>query len=323
MTRYFSLWCILAIISTNAQGISKEKKEFDAIYDSVSNRNKWGPSDELGTLNYISTTEILNALKIPTEGIKVSLAFNLEKEPSTINPHPFEHQLFLSRPSKTYRWNSDYFGVNYHGLAHSHMDALSHLSHNGKFYNDFPEETINKTQGATKLGIENISNGIMGRGVLIDVPSIRGIEFVPAGTPIYTADILAFEKKHNIQLKKGDILFIRTGRQAEVKAKDLWPFSEKKAGLHYTVVTLLHQRKIALMGADGTNEFHPSPIKEEQSPIHKITITAMGMPLLDNLNLEELYQTASKLNRWTFLITINPLRVKGGTGSPVNPIAVF
>ena len=109
----------------------------------------------------------------------------------------------------------------------------------------------------------------------------------------------------------------------EKRIKGDWNFPNKRTGIHYNIIPLLSEREIAVLGSDGTNDSNPPLIKEEGSPIHMLTLVAMGMPLLDNLNLDELSKKAQELNKWEFLISFQPLRFEGGTGSPLNAMAIF
>ena len=178
-------------------------------------------------------------------------------------------------------------------------------------------------QGFEELGIEAFNEGIISKGVLIDIPLLYNKDYIEAGTKISIQDIIRFEKKFNVKIEKGDVVLVRTGRWSEKKTKGDWDSSKTSAGLNYNVAILLNERKVAVLGSDGTNDVQPSGIPEEGSPVHKLTLVAMGMPLLDNLNLEKLSKMAQKQKRWEFMISILPLRFKGGTGSPVNAIALF
>jgi len=302
------------------QVFSKEKLEFDEIYSKVNNKNKWGSGDRLGTINYITNEKVLSALKIPIEGVSVSLGFNMVDDSTRINNSSYDRfsnfsykQIFAEHNG--YNWIIDNYEIAYHGFTHSHIDGINHLSKNGEMYNGITDPNI--------LGVDNYKNGIISKGVLIDVPLLHNKEYVEAGYKVTLKDILDFEKKYDIKIEKGDVLLIRTGRWIEKQKKGDWDFPKKAAGIHYNIIPLLSEREIAVLGSDGTNDSHPPLIKEEGSPIHMLTIVAMGMPLLDNLNLEELSKKAIEANKWEFLISLQPLRFEGGTGSPLNALAIF
>tara|TARA_B100001027_G_scaffold75681_1_gene51648 strand:- start:8901 stop:9884 length:984 start_codon:yes stop_codon:yes gene_type:complete len=326
--RYYIFIIFLSIFySGNCQNVSPQKKVYDKLFDKVSNTGKWGNKDKKGTVNYIDNNKILNALKLPKKGISVSLSFDISQDSSQINHSDFDeitkynHQA-SSVEFKGYDWASDNYSISYHGFTVSHMDGLAHLGQDGKLYNDYDASNITP-QGFEELGIEAFSGGIMSRGVLIDIPLLYGKDFLDAGTKITINDILNFEEKYNIKIEKGDVVLVRTGRWAEKILKGDSDYSKLSAGLDYNVALLLYKRKVSVLGSDGTNDAQPSGIPEEGSPIHKLTLVSMGMPLLDNLNLEEISKEAKRQNRWEFFISIQPLRFRGGTGSPVNAIALF
>lgn len=304
----------------DGQFLSKEKQSFDSLFLKLDNSGKWGQNDRLGTINYISNLKIKSSLKLVKEGVTVSLSFKITED--SLAPNKFYSDKLSSYSHETnelnfkgYNWVTDNFSISYHGHTHSHIDALNHLSHSGLYYNGLksPEE----------LGVENLKNGILTKGILIDLPLLKGKEFVQAGYKISIQDIIEFEKKFNVKIEKGDILLVRTGRWKQKEVNGEWNFLDKSTGLHYNVMQLLHEREISVLGSDGTNDSNPPLIKEEGSPVHKLSIVAMGMPLLDNLNLEQLSKKAKSFSRWEFLLSIQPLKIDKGTGSPVNAIAVF
>lgn len=320
MKKFNTLLLFLLVNISFGQVVSKEKLEFDIIYSQVNNINKWGADDKLGTINYITSQKVLSALKIPSKGTSVSLAFNMVVDSTRINSSTYDHLSNFSYKQNFaehngYNWIWDNYEIAYHGFTHSHIDGINHLSKNGEMYNGITDPSI--------LGVDNYKNGIISKGVLIDVPLLHNKEYVEAGYKVTLKDIFDFVNKYNVKIEKGDILLIRTGRWIEKKIKGDWDFPNKSAGIHYNIIPYLSEREIAVLGSDGTNDSNPPLIKEEGSPIHMLTIVAMGMPLLDNLNLEELSKKAKELNKWEFFISLQPLRFEGGTGSPLNALAIF
>ena len=216
----------------------------------------------------------------------------------------------------------DRFEIFHHGFAHSHLDGLAHFSCKGKIYNGFPFEIV-KNQ-LTQLGIEQIGEkGLISRGILIDFPRFKNISYLQPGQLITIDDFLLWEEKTGLKLKKGDILLIRTGRWKAVEDLDEWQFSTLAAGIHPTVAKLVHEREIAVIGCDGVSDRNPSSVDGISDPFHILSLVAMGMPILDNLNLEEVSEIVDRTKRYTFMFTGAPLRAKGASGSPMNPIAVF
>tara|TARA_B100001250_G_C19753450_1_gene768937 strand:- start:506 stop:1465 length:960 start_codon:yes stop_codon:yes gene_type:complete len=302
------------------QSFSKEKQSFDSLFRKLDNTGKWSLNDRIGTINYITNEKVKSSLKFVKKGVSVSLSFKISED--SLAPNNFNSDKLSRYSHETnelnfngYNWVTDNFSISYHGHTHSHIDALNHLSHNGFYYN--------QQKSPDELGIENLENGILTKGILIDLPLLKGKEFIKAGYKISIQDILEFEKKFNVKIEKGDILLIRTGRWKQKKITGEWDFLLKSTGLHFNVMQLLGDRKISVLGSDGTNDSKPPLIKEEGSPIHKLSIVAMGMPLLDNLNLEQLSKKAKLFSTWEFLVSVQPLKIDKGTGSPVNLIAIF
>ena len=327
MKYFFLVISILSFWNCSSQKLSNEKKKFDEIFKMISNKGKWGEKDKKGTVNYIDNNKILSALQIPQKGISVSLSFDISIDSSQINHSQFDkftdydHQA-SSVEFRGYDWATDNYCISYHGFTVSHMDGLAHLGQNGKLYNDYDATKIT-SQGFEELGIEAFNEGIITKGVLIDIPLMYDKEYLEAGTKITIEDILKFEKKYNVKIERGDVVLIRTGRWSEKSTIGDWDSSKISSGLDYRVPVLLDKREAALLGSDGTNDAQPSGIPEEGRPVHKLTLVSMGMPLLDNLNLENISEEAQKQKKWEFMISVQPLRFRGGTGSPVNAIALF
>ncbi len=287
----------------------------------ISNWGRWGADDELGTLNLITPKKRAAAAKLVRDGVTVSLALELNKQRDDLNANPFEHALTVGTFGG-HEVAGDRYAVEYHGFAHSHLDGLSHFAHNGKMYNGFPVGTL-KSTGAERLGIQNVHGGVFTRGVLIDMPWLKGVDYLEPGTAIMAEDLEAFEKKAGVRVQSGDVLLIRTGRWERVRQKGPWNFLDAAAGSHVSVAKWLKARDVAVIGSDGVSDAMPSHVEGLFNPLHELVLVALGMPILDNLDLDALATEAQKRKRWTFLFVGAPLRVPGGTGSPLNPLAVF
>jgi kynurenine formamidase len=168
-----------------------------------------------------------------------------------------------------------------------------------------------------------MKGGIVTRGVLMDIARLRGVEYLEPGTAIYPEDLEAWEAATGIRVGPGDAVFVRSGRWARRAAQGPWATGRLAAGLHASVAPWLHQRGVAILGSDYTNDALPSGIEGVSMPIHQLTLVAMGMPLFDNLDLEAVAVAAADRGRWEFLLVAAPLAVPGGTGSPLNPLAIF
>jgi kynurenine formamidase len=192
----------------------------------------------------------------------------------------------------------------------------------GKMYNGFSQEEVTQ-KGASRLGIHNLKQGIVTRGVLIDIPRLKGVPYLEPGAAIYPEDLDAWEKKSGIKVMAGDVIFIRTGRWARRAAVGPWAVNSGSAGLHASCARWIKQRDVAMIGSDAASDVIPSGVEGVALPIHQLMIVAMGVHIFDNCDLESLSEACAKRNRWDFLLTAAPIAVTGGTGSPLNPIATF
>ena len=298
------------------------RAEFDQMMQDISNWGRWGKDDELGTLNLITPQVRKQAAALVKEGTTVSMSLDLNKVADPLNANPFHHELARAQFSG-HQVAGDKYSVEYHGFAHSHMDGLPHFAHKGFFYNGVPYESA-KPDGAEKLGIHNAGvNGVFTRGVLVDMPRFLGVDYLEPGVAITVADLEAWEKETGVTVGSGDVLLIRTGRWAKVAKDGQWDFLAKAAGSHASVAAWLKARDVAVIGCDGVSDVMPSGVEGLVNPLHELVLVALGMPILDNLDLEAVAAAAAARERPTFLFVGAPLRVPGGTGSPMNPLAVF
>lgn len=308
-------------IAEKPQPETISRQQFERWFNEISNWGRWGKDDELGTVNLITPAIRSKAAGLVQHGITVSLALDLDKVKSQYNPHPFEQTSSIAKVGGQ-SFVFDVYSVQYHGQTHSHLDGLAHVIHKGKMYNGFSADFIGPN-GSQKLGIQNMKDGIFTRGVLVDMAWFFGVDFLEPGVAITALDLEAWEAKTGITIRAGDALLVRTGRwQGSVQ---LGPshLTDGAAGLHASVAKWLKQRDVAVLGADGGNDVLPSGVEGVQAPLHELALAALGMPMLDSLDLDALASQALKQKRWEFLFVATPLRVPGGTGAPVNPIAVF
>ena len=322
--RIFTMITLLATQMAWAVGDppAMTRVEFDQLMQEISNWGRWGADDQLGTLNLITPAKRRDAASLVKDGVTVSMALDLNKHQDELNTSPFEHQVIIAEFGG-HTGIVDTFSVNYHGYAHSHIDGLQHITHKGELYNGMSLESV-RPEGTERLGIQNVGiNGVFTRGVLIDMPRFLGIDFLPAGTAITVEDIEAWEKEAGVTVSSGDVLLIRTGRWTQVAQEGQWNFMEKAAGLHASVAAWLKSRDVAVIGCDGVSDVTPSGVEGLVIPLHELVIAGLGMPILDNLDLEAVAEAAAERGRSTFLFVGAPLRVPGGTGSPLNPLAVF
>ncbi len=296
-------------------------EDLDRWMTELSNWGRWGKEDQLGAINVITPAKRRQAAALVKEGVSISLARDPQTEKAIDNPSPYQHTMIRIGNGDSGA-AMDNYSVSYHGLAHTHLDSLCHVFYRGKMYNGFPQEEVTE-KGCGKEDIHNLKEGIFTRGILIDIPRLKGVPYLEPGTPIYPEDLEEWEKKTGIQVSSGDVLFVRTGRWARRAALGPWNVMGNSAGLHPSVARWLKERDVAMIGGDGASDRTPSGIEGVAFPIHRLALVGLGVHMFDNCDLEALSEAAARYNRWEFLLTVAPLPVPGGTGSPVNPIATF
>jgi kynurenine formamidase len=290
-----------------------------AFHQTLSNWGRWGDEDELGALNLITREVTAVGAATVRSGRTVSCARPLDTRPSADNPLPVAHHM---TGTSTEGMGADYFAISPHGFSTSHIDALCHIFHEGQLYNGYPAEAVT-AHGATKLGIDQLRAGVVTRGVLLDIPALRGVDALEPGEPIFPEDLEAAEKKAGLEVQPGDALLVRTGRWAWRRANGPWDVGSLAAGLDASCLPWLRGRDVAALGSDGVSDVLPSRVDGVGMPIHTVVIVAMGVHLLDNLDLDNLATACAEEARWEFLFTVAPLVLRRGTASPVNPIALF
>ena len=279
----------------------------------LSNWGRWGKDDERGALNLITADKRKQAAAVVKTGTTVSLSRQIPRQavPTTPEPRPiarggaFAH-VFLSESAPG--GDGDYLferqEIEYHGGTLSHFDALCHVAYKGKNYNGFVFKEIVTKDGCSKLAVTTARDGIVTRGILLDIPETR----------VRREDIQAWEKKTGLKISSGDALLLRTRRPGSGA-------NAPRGGYEPSLIPFLRERDIALLGADVPQE--GGQIPGVSLPIHFFTLVALGVNLLDNLALDDLADTANKLKRWEFMLVVEPLRVQNGAGAAVNPVAVF
>jgi len=289
----------------------------------LSNWGRWGKQDQLGAVNLITPAKRKQAAALVREGVSVSLARSTEKEKAVDNDSPFGHAMIHTGKNLLVgQYTLDTISVSYHGWAHTHMDALCHMFYKGRMYNGFPQTEVTE-KGAAKLAVDTLKSGILTRGVLMDIPRLKGVGYLEPGTPIYPEDLEAWEKQAGIKVSSGDVVFIRTGRWARREEKGPWQVATKSAGLHASCAPWLKARDVAMLGSDAASDVMPSGVDGISQPVHQLVLIALGMPIFDNCDLEAVSREAARRKRWEFHLSAAPIPVTGGTGSPLNPIATF
>ncbi|HTM31225.1 MAG TPA: cyclase family protein [Vicinamibacterales bacterium] len=302
--------------TTAPSRVPRNADEFDALFQQVKNWGRWGPNDQLGAANLVTEAKRRQAAGLAKTGLTVSLAHNPLTESAEDNASPFEHTMNRGFTTDTYR-------VSYHGYAHSHLDALCHILYKDQTYNGYARADVNTEKGCAKLSIDNLKQGIVTRGVLLDIPRLKGVPYLEPGTAVYQEDVEAWEKQAGVKVGPGDAVLLRTGRWARREKTGPWAVGQSAAGFHASIATWLRARDVAFAGSDAASEVMPSGVAGVNLPVHTLMITALGINILDNQDLEGLAEIAARLKRWEFELVINPVPVIGGTGSPLNTLAIF
>jgi kynurenine formamidase len=300
-------------------GLPRSAEDVRELHRRLSNWGRWGEADQLGTLNLVTPAGRVEAASLVRTGRTVSCARALDTQPAPDNPRPAVH-LMMGTASEGF--GADYLALAPHGYATSHVDALCHIFHEGRLYNGHPIERVT-AHGALALGIEAMRDGVVSRGVLLDVPRAQGRAWLEPGEAIGPDALERAEAAAGLRVGSGDVLLVRTGRFALRAERGPWDPHARMAGLHAACLPWLHARGVAALGGDGVSDVVPSGIEGARLPIHSVALVAMGLPLLDNLDLERLGTACAEEGRAAFLLAIAPLVIQGGTASPVNPIAVF
>lgn len=300
-----------------------DEATFMMLYERLRDSASWGREDRRGALNYLTTTRVAQAAKEIRSGRTVSLAAAVENEVSLDNPDPSQHR--MTGPSEpevgsSLQFALDRLAMNIHGNADSHLDALSHVMYQGTLYNGVP---VDKVGVSGELSLDVARDGIVGRGVLLDIPRVEGRRWLEPGESVTAEALAAAETAQNVTVGPGDLLFVRVGHRPRRDHYGPWDATQARAGLHPAAMQFLAERRVALLGSDGNNDTAPSVVAGVGFPVHVLAIHAMGMQLLDYLHFEALLALCEEQDRWSFMCVIAPLRLPAATGSPVNPIAIL
>jgi len=300
--------------------------EFATLFHSLQSWGRWGADDELGALNLLTAERVTAAARLVRSGVVVSLSLPLSTTTTPDCPTPAEFRMTQSNDAEVglgaMGFAKDFVGVDYHSDGHTHIDALCHVAYEDRLYNGVAAGSIT-AEGAAAEAIDLVKDGLVGRGVLVDVPRLRGVPWLEPGEHVFREDLEVAEREHGVEIEEGDILLVRTGHARRLTELGPWDTAHSKAGLHPTTMSLLAERGVAALGCDGNSDTAPSTTEGVAFPIHVLALNAMGVLLLDYLQFEDLAGACETAGRWAFLCVTAPLRILGGTGSPVNPLAIL
>ncbi|NTX03541.1 MULTISPECIES: cyclase family protein [Myxococcus] len=316
-----------AVVAAPPQGapVARGLSSREAIQDwkkQHGNWGRWGQEDQLGTANLITPAKRKEAAKLVRDGVSVSLAHTLETRQAADVPSPLERQMLFHGEAPESTYSADHLGIGFHGWSHTHLDALCHVFDEGRTYNGYPQSKVD-SKGCSVLSVNEVRDGLLTRGVLIDMAAFKGVPYLEPGTPIHAADLEAWERKTKVKVSSGDAIIVRTGRWARRAAVGPWDVSSKSPGLHASSVEWLAARGVSIVATDVGLDVLPSGVEGVVMPVHVLLINTLGVHVIDNADPEALAKAAAARGRYDFLLSVAPLAIEGGTGSPVNPIATF
>ncbi|MGW2967167.1 cyclase family protein [Streptomyces mirabilis] len=280
-----------------------------------------------GALDTITAEQVLAAVREVRSGRTVSLAAPVETRTEPDDADPAEHRLTApadGEPApKGMDFARDRFAMNIHGDVDSHLDALCHVIYDGTLHGGIPAADALSPEGASVLSVELARDGIVGRGVLLDIPRVHGLSWLEPGSNVTAEDLSAAETRQGLRVGRGDILLVRVGHRRRREELGPWDVAAARAGLHPTAMEFVADREVAVLGSDSNNDTAPSAVRGVAFPVHVLAVHAMGLHLLDYLRFEDLAPICAREGRWSFLCVIAPLRLPAATGSPVNPLAIL
>ena len=298
------------------------KQEVLAYLKEDRNWGRWGKDDQKGAVNMVTQEKRVAAAKLVRSGRAVSLSREFPKTPAPNNPTPALHYMKRTMRSETAGFYADFYGISYHGTATTHLDALCHVwDENGMWNGRNPDEAANM-DGAVWGSVHHWKEGIITRGVLLDVPKHRGKPYVTFEEPIHGWELEDIAKEEGVTLRPGDALVVYSGREKwDESGNPIWGSDpDRRPGLHASCLKFIRESDCCLLVWDMM-DFTPNGYSLAWS-VHG-SIFAYGIGLVDNALLQPLAEACAEEGRYEFMLTVNPLRVVGGTGSPVNPVVIL
>ena len=302
---------------------SPSREEIMRNFKERRNWGRWGDDDAVGAVNLITVEKRLAALASVQNGRTVSLSRPYPKDPSSLNPTPAQHFMrTFDRGDEGDGAVVDYYGFIYHGHTFTHVDALCHIwDSDGIWQGRNPDEAIDSATGATFADVTAWNQGIFTRAVLLDVPRFRGDPYVTFDRPVMGAELQDISDAQGVTVEPGDALLVYSGREAyQADHPDDFFGSPPSPGLHASCSLFIRDKDVSMLGWDMMDH-RPSEYGLAW-PVHGV-IYSFGVVLLDNALLQPLAEACAEEGRYEMLLCVLPLNIQGGTGSPVNPIAVF
>ena len=296
------------------------REEIEGYLRDRRNWGRWGADDQVGAVNLITPAKRVQAASLVRSGRSVSLCREFPKTPAGNNLNPAQHFMRLLDRGAGGGAAMDYYGISYHGVATTHLDSLCHVwNKDGMWNGRSPSQEIG-FDGAHFGAITNWSSGIITRGVLLDVPRFRGEPFVTQDQPIHGWELEEIAQAEGVKLEAGDALIVYGGREAWDRVNPVWGSGPSRPGLHASCLPFVRDTDVSLLVWDMMD--HTPNGYDIPWSVHGV-IFAYGVGLVDNALLEPLAQVCAEEGRYEFMLMVLPLNVVGGTGSPLNPVALF
>ena len=311
------------------------EEEVLGYMESLSNWGRWGPEDELGCLNFITPAKRIQAAQLVRDGVPVTCSRPITTEMAADTTFQVQRYMVDSGEGRDAdsperrarrRGASEFIGMVFHGQTITHIDSLSHYSWQSQMYNGRPSSMVTSREGAQALAIEVAHSGIVTRGVLLDVARLKGKPWLNGDEPVFPEDLEASsaEEAQGVRVEPGDVLLVRTGNyRRRLEEGPVNPEQGAMTACHVACAPWFHRREIAMLGTDTSNDIRPNKYEGVVSPLHTVSLVFLGLWFIDNANLEDLAGACQERNRWEFMLSMGPLRLRNVTGTPVNPIAVF
>ena len=303
-------------------------EDFRALGKRLSNWGRWGAEDERGTLNLITPDKLVAAAGLVRRGAVFDLGIPFDDQ----GPQPGGARInpvhLMSQTGDTqvfpggFRYADDYIFMPLQGA--SQWDALAHVYYDDQLYNGYPASDVTVV-GAFHDTIDRIAKGVAGRGVLLDIARLRGVDWLEAGEVITPDDLeAAIAAQGGVDVGSGDILLFRTGwRRMFLEQKSAQEFMAGEPGLGQDCCEWLHEREIAAVCSDNwAIEVLPGEVADVVLNVHMVLIRDMGLTLGEILDFEELAADCAADGVWEFFFCAPPLKVTRGVGSPINPLAI-
>ncbi|GAA2524582.1 cyclase [Winogradskya humida] len=294
-------------------------------FETLSNWGRWGDDDERGTLNHITDDVRVAAARSVRHGRSVSCAWevgvpgDMERStttcPCAADMPGGENMPAAFHADRRWGFSSEKLAITFHGNTITHLDSPCHIFWDGRTYNGWSHSLVDTATGSSWAAVTAAADGIVTRGVLLDVARARNVPALEPGQGVFPEDLEEAERRQGVRVGPGDAVLLRTGCG---RARHL-----AQAGWHASCLPWLQDRQVALIAADTPQDVQPSGYADILMPVHTVGLVAMGLWLLDNCDLEACATTAAELAQWDFHLAVAPVRLAGTSGSPVNPIATF